>query len=110
MSDVPQDLEILPLDVPLYKEDLENFEENAKKLLEEFKVSMTPKYHILIDHVPQVVEKTGRGLQEGSEEVVEATHSKFDRFWARYKVMDFEDPQHGTNLLACTTDFNSTNI
>ena len=58
----------------------------------------------------KVVEKTGKGLQEGSEEVVEATHSKFDKFWARYKVKDLEDPQHGENLLACTTDFNSTNI
>ena len=70
---------------------------------------MTPKYHILVEHVPQVVEKTGKGLQEGSEEVVEATHSKFDKFWARYKVKDLEDPQHGENLLARTSDFNSTN-
>ena len=41
---------------------------------------------ILTQHVPQILEETGKGLGEGSEEVVEATHSKFDKIWACYKV------------------------
>ena len=53
-------------------------EDQAKRLPHVFNVSMTHKCHILIEHVPQVVE-TGKGLQEGSEEVVEATHSKFEK-------------------------------
>ena len=61
-------------------------------------------------HVPQILEETGKGLGEGSEEVVEATHSKFEKIWAWYKVNNLEDPQHGENLLASVIDFNSMNI
>ena len=78
----------------------------AKNLLQTFKVSITPKCHILLEHVPQVLEKTGKGLFEGTEEVVEATHGKFDRIWSRYKVKKLEDPQHGENLLAAVLDAN----
>ena len=65
---------------------------------------------ILTQHVPQILEETGKGLGEGSEEVVEATHSKFEKIWAWYKVNNLEDPQHGENLLASVIDFNSMNI
>ena len=60
--------------------------------------------------MPQILEETGKGLGEGSEEVVEATHSKFEKIWAWYKVNNLEDPQHGENLLASVIDFNSMNI
>ena len=75
-----------------------------------YQVSITPKCHILTQHVPQILEETGKGLGEGSEEVVEATHSKFEKIWAWYKVNNLEDPQHGENLLASVIDFNSMNI
>ena len=45
-----------------------------------FDIAYTNKAHVLIDHLPQVIEKTGRGLFWESEQVVEATHSKFDKF------------------------------
>ena len=45
-----------------------------------------------------------------SEEVVEATHSKFETFWKRYKALDVESDQHGQSLLECLLDFNTKNI
>ena len=45
-----------------------------------------------------------------SEDVVEATHSKFETFWKRYKVLDVESDQHGQSLLECLLDFNTKNI
>ena len=52
--------------------------------------SWISKAHILITHVPHVIEMTGEGLFLQLEEVVEATHSKFDIFWQRFKVIEVE--------------------
>ncbi len=41
---------------------------------------------------------------------VEISHAKFERIWQRFKVNKLEDPQHGKNLLAAVTEFNSCNI
>ena len=89
---------------------ISDFEEQARNLLLKFKISITPKCHILTEHVPQVIENTGKGLFEGSEEVVEASHAKFERIWTRFKVNKLEDPQHGKNLLAAVTEFNACNL
>ena len=66
--------------------------------------------YLNITHVPQVIARTGKGLFYQSEEVVEATHSKFETFWKRYKVLDVQSEQHGQNLLECLLDFNTKNI
>ena len=58
-------------------------------------LTFTNKAHIIITHVPQVLQRTGSGLFFQSEEVVEATHSKFDIFWQRYKVIEVESEKHG---------------
>ena len=51
-----------------------------------------------------------QGLFFQSEEVVEATHLKFETFWKQYKVLDVESEQHGQSLLECMLDFNTKNI
>ena len=33
---------------------------------------------MIIEHVPQAIERTGKGLLGNSEQVVEATHAKFE--------------------------------
>ena len=76
----------------------------------EFDLNFTNKVHILISHVPQVIQRTGKGLFYQSEEVVEAAHAKFDKFWQRYKVIDVESDKHGENLLECVIDFVTKNI
>ena len=45
-----------------------------------------------------------------SEQVVEATHAAFDKFWKKYLVADLESEIHGDRLLQCVIDFNSSNI
>ena len=54
--------------------------------------------------VPQVIQRTGKGLFYQSKEVVKAAHAKFDKFWQRYKVIDVESDKHGENLLQCVID------
>ena len=73
-------------------------------------IPFTNKAHIIISHVPQVIARTGRGLFFQSEEVVEATHSKFETIWKIYRVIDVESDQHGKNLLDCVLDFTTKNV
>ena len=93
-----------------YKEVINKFENCWYDLKLEFEINFTNKAHIVISHVPQVIERTGRGLFNQSEEVVEAPHAKFDIFWRRYKVLDVESESHGDALLNCLNDFNTKNI
>ena len=44
-----------------------------------------------------------------SEQVVEATHAVFDKFWKKYLVADLESEIQGDRLLQCVIDFNSSN-
>ena len=65
---------------------------------------------MIIEHIPQVIDRTGKSLYLSSEQVVEASHAKFDQFWAKFKVLDMERDSHGENLLKCVIDFNTKNL
>ena len=95
---------------PEYKQIVKNFEAAWFEIYIEHDVWFTNKCHIIIDHVPQAIERTGRGMLGNSEQVVEASHAIFDRFWKKYLVVDLESDIHGERLLQCVIDFNSSNI
>ena len=63
-----------------------------------------------MEHLPQVIERTGKSLYFSSEQVVEAAHAKFDKVWQRYKVTDFERDSHREKLRNCVGDFNTKNL
>ena len=86
-------------------QDYKEFENCWYAIWQEFNISFTNKAHIIKSHVPQVIEITGRGLHYQSDEVMEATHAKFDTFWRRYKVIDVESEIPGERLLECVLDF-----
>ena len=75
-----------------------------------FGVAFTNKCHVIIEHVPQAIERTGKSLFLSSEQVVEATHKKFSVFWERFKVLELEREKHGDQLLACVLEFNACNF
>ena len=95
---------------PDYKEIIKEFESKWEDLYFEHGIWFTNKVHVIIDHVPQAIERTGKGLLGSSEQVVEATHAKFEKFWMKYKVVDLESDSHGDRLLMCVIDFNASNI
>ena len=75
-----------------------------------YKVSITNKCHIAITHVQQTIQRTGKALGEFSEQVVEATHQKFNTVWQWYKVKNLECIYHGLNFFKAVNHFNSFNI
>ena len=93
-----------------YQSLIDDFENAWLENYREFDMNFTNKAHILISHVPQVIQRTGKGLFYQSEEVVEAAHAKFYKFWQMYKVIDVESDKHGENLLQCVIDFVTKNI
>ena len=44
------------------------------------------------------------------QQVVEASHQKFNALWENFKVLDLERPTYGENLLKCVLEFNTMNI
>ena len=89
---------------------MKNFEEKWFVLHNTLDVPFTNKVHVIIQHVPEVCERTGQSLHNNSEQVVEASHQKFNVVWENYKVLDLERPTHGENLLKCVLEFNTMNI
>ncbi len=92
-----------------WKESIDMFEEAWYDLYIAFDISFTNKCHVIIDHIPQVITRTGKSLYLSSEQV-EATHAKFAVFWERYKVNDLQKESHGTNLRSCVVEFNTRNM
>ena len=78
-----------------YASTIRNFELKWVVLKVKYKVSITNKCHIAFTHVQQAIERTGKALGEFSEQVVEATHQKFNTVWEWYKVKDVECINHG---------------
>ena len=89
---------------------IDRFEKCWYEIYIEFDISFSNKCHVLIEHVPQAIQRTVKSLYHSSEQVVEASHAKFDKMWDRYKVLDLERDSHGTSLLRCVVDFNSKNV
>ena len=79
-----------------WKENIQNFEKAWFDIYIEFDIYFSNKCHVIIEHIPQVIERTGKSLYLSSEQVVEATHAKFAVFWERYKVNNLEKETHGT--------------
>ena len=75
-----------PILKPNWRETITRFKNGWCDLFMDFEIGFSNKVHIIIEHIPQVIERTGRSLHLSSEQVVEAAHAKFDKVWQRYKV------------------------
>ena len=73
---------------PNYQTAIDDFEQAWYDIYIEFEIAFSNKCHVIIEHVPQVIKRTGKSLYYSSEQVVEASHAKFDKLWQRYKVLD----------------------
>ena len=91
---------------------LKKFENSVMILKKEFNVPITPKLHIIFEHLPELFEHTGKTLRKRTDQTVEATHSKFDKFIKvhNYQVRDVESSKAGEHLLKAVKHFNSYNL
>jgi hypothetical protein len=94
-----------------WQEDIICFGVKLANLLNMFpRVKMTPKWHIILNHVPEWIERNNKGLGQVSEQEVEDTHSQFEKVWSKYRVKNVDNPTYLPNYFKSITDHNTTNL
>ena len=68
---------------------------------------MTPKLHVMAEHMVQWVDKHGRALGEESEQAVEAVHATFADLWWHFLVKDDKSEIYLVNGLKAILKFNA---
>ena len=88
--------------------DLE-LETSIMKLHTEFRSPIAPKLHIIFEHLPEYFEMTGKTLRRRTDQTVEVTHSKLDKFIKNhnYQIRDVTSEKAGEFLLKAIKHFNS---
>ncbi len=72
-------------------------------------ISITPKVHAVIMHVPEWCARKGKGLGLVSEQASESVHHDFRKKWEHFKVQE-NNPRFGNNLRNCIVHYNSSHI
>ena len=91
---------------PLYREKVDKFKEKYKTL----NISVTSKVHIMFRHVPEFMDQHKKALGEFSEQVVESSHSKFDRFLDSYRIKDIFHANYSKQFYRAVMHFNSYHV
>ena len=68
------------------------------------------KMHLLIEHLPEVLEKYGMGTALLNESAGESLHADFDRHYQGYIIKNINTVQYQTKLLKAVTSYNSGHI
>ena len=89
-----------------YCEVIDNFTESWVKLASQFKLSTTPKLHIIIDHLCNYFDETNLTLVKASDEIVKNCHQLFNKRWIKGFAVDLSNPAHGENLYNAVRSFN----
>ena len=72
---------------------------------------ITPKFHIILEHVPQWVERNGRSLGKEAEHAGESLHHHWKRLLeGQGEVTNKNSKAHENHILHCVAKFNSDNI
>ena len=75
-----------------------------------FAVSETVKMHILMVHVEQFIEMTGKPLGEFSEQSLEDSHSLFQEYWKKFLIKDIDSEKYLANNEKCILTLNASNV
>ena len=78
---------------------IEKFEEMWMNLKNSFGISVPTKCHIIFRHVKDFIQEKRQPIGMLSEQVVEATHSKWSNIWDNYKVRHLHREEYGDKIL-----------
>ena len=95
---------------PNYKDVISRCRNSFDVIKERFLVPETVKVHILLVHVEQFIELTGKPLGEFSEQALEDSHSLFQEYWKRFLVKDIDSDVYLERYTKCILSFNSSNV
>ena len=80
-----------------------------KQAYTDLNISITPKIHAIIHHIPQFCNSVGAGLGRFSEQASESVHYSFKTVWARFKV-GRGHPAYASRLLRAVNVYNTGHI
>ena len=92
-----------------WKELCADFRTGLNLLYSNLAVPITPKLHIISVHVEEWVDTHRRAIGEDMEQVLEASHGRFEKIWESYQVRDEDSDAFLHNGLAAGLHFNSDN-
>ena len=76
-------------------------------LHESFGLSLTPKVHLIFEHLVDFTKASGgKGLGEGSEQGLETSHSSFKKIWTNFWVKNKMSPMYLKQLKKAVLYYN----
>ena len=94
-----------------YCQVIDSFSRSCLKLSTKFKLSTTPKIHIVLHHLCDYFDETNLTLVKVSDEIVENCHQLFHkRFVKGFVVKDLKHSAHGEKLFNVFRSFNTYNL
>lgn len=91
--------------LPSFKNDIKLF----KVAYEALQISVTPKVHIIFEHVPQFCEEKNCGLGKFSEQASESVHADFKKTWIHYAIPQSHE-HFDEHLLQAVIKYNSLHL
>ena len=88
------------------------FEDKTIQLQQKFKVTIPNKWHYVIDHVPEYVDKNNWSLGKTSDQLIESTHQHTNKIFkrSRYFVKDVSSPAHKNGVKNGVNHYNSYHV
>ena len=97
--------------LPDYEEKIDLYCNAVYEVKDKFGMSITPKLHIVMEHVKTWCKKFNAPLGKFSEQECEAVHYQFNALWTeRFIVKDIYAPSYLDQLLKAVLTFNEENI
>ena len=100
------------LSVPDSSGKLKSFEElifDFHQAYLKLRISVTPKVHALVVHVPQWCHRNGVGLGSVSEQASESVHFDFGKKWELFKLHE-DNKRFPQKLRDCVVSYNSSHL
>ncbi len=91
---------------PMYKDHIAAF----KQAYYDLNISITPKIHAILFHVPQFCESMDVGLGRFSEQASESVHCGFKAVWTRGYKVGATHPEYASRLLRAVNVYNTEHI
>jgi hypothetical protein len=95
---------------PNYKDIISRLRNSFEVVHKRFQVPETVKIHIMLVHVEQFIDITGKPLGEYSEQALEDSHSLFHEYWKRFLVKDIDSDIYLERYKKCILSFNASNV
>ena len=95
-----------------YETSISQFAKNVEVLRKNFKFKLTPKIHIICDHLKDYLSSTGQPLGITTDQLVENMHQHVDKTFRKsgYFVKDIHSDAHDRKLLKGTIHLNTYNL